>query len=253
MTTVRGPEKGRAEQLVISDDANQRFFVGLGWDPKDPPDSAVRLPKKPKGGAALFFYYLLSPLHFIRILFVALVKLIAVDMYTRNTSKSEDKLGRDEKSSTFDLDLCCYVLDAQMQEVCFIGPEGNAYIDPSKKVYHSGEDQSGFGGPDDEAISVETKGLPAQYHHFFFVVKSDSKYAFQDVRNPAIRLADGKLNENVLESTLTPPAHYNASGFVFCHVWRDGENWSFRNLDEYTGSDIEWPSFLATFIRAEAA
>ena len=51
MTTVRGPEKGRAEQLVISEDANQRFFVGLGWDPKDPPDSSVRLPKKPKGGA----------------------------------------------------------------------------------------------------------------------------------------------------------------------------------------------------------
>lgn len=253
MVTVRGPEKGKDAALVISQDAENRFFIGLGWDPKDPPDTSVKIPKKPKDGGSLVLYYLLWPFNFVRILFVSLIKLIAMDMYTRNTSKGDDKPGRDEKSRTFDLDLCCYIFDAALQPKGFVGPENDAYIDASKKVYHSGEDQSGFGGPDDEAISVQTKDLPEDYHHFFFVVKSDSQYAFQDVRNPAIRLADGKLNENILESTITPPAHYNASGFVFCHVWRDGAAWRYRNLDEYTGTDVNWDTLLPSFVKSAAA
>jgi len=253
MATVRGPQKGGEAELVISQDAENRFFVGLGWDPKDLPDAAVRLPEKPKGGVALAMYYLLWPLHFLRVFFVSLVKLIAMDMYTQSTSKGEDKPGRDDKSRTFDLDLGCYIFDEALQFKAYVGPENNAFIDESRKVYHSGEDQSGFGGPDDEVVSVETKSLPADYRHFFFVVKSDSRYGFQDVRNPSIRLADGKLNENMLESTITPPVHYNASGFAFCHVWHDGAGWRFRNLDEYAGADIDWPAFLPGLVKNASA
>lgn len=253
MATIRGPEKGKEAALVISQDGESRFFVGLGWDPKDLPDTSVNIPDKPKGGIALIGYFILWPFHFVRIFFVSLIKLIAMDMYTRMTSKDEDKPGRDEKSRTFDLDLCCYIFDADLQFKSFVGPENAAFIDASKKVYHSGEDQSGFGGPDDEAISVQMKDLPAEYHHLFFVVKSDSRYSFQDVRNPAIRLADGKLNENILESTIVPPAHYNASGFVFCHVWREGTGWRYRNLDEYTGTDVNWDTFLPSFVKSAAA
>jgi stress response protein SCP2 len=253
MATVRGPQKGGEAELTISQEAENRFFVGLGWDPKDMPDTSVKFPKKPKSGGGLLLYYLLWPIHFVRIFFVSLIKLVAVDMYTRNTSKNEDKPQRDDKSRTFDLDLGCYVFDAALQFKGYVGPEGDAFIDASKKIYHSGEDQSGFGGPDDEAVSVETKGMPDDYQHFFFVVKSDSQYGFQDVRNPSIRLADGKLNENILESTITPPVHYNASGFVFCHVWREGAGWRFRNLDEYTNADIDWQSFLPGLIKKAAA
>ena len=253
MVTVRGPQKGGKAELIISQEAENRFFVGLGWDPKDPPDTSVKLPKKPKSGGGLFLYYLLWPIHFVRVLFVSLVKLIAMDMYTQNTTKGDDKPGRDDKSRTFDLDLACYIFDAGFAFKGYVGPENDAFIDTSKKVYHSGEDQSGFGGPDDEAVSVQTKDLPADYHHFFFVVKSDSQYAFQDVRNPAIRLADGKMNENLLESTIAPPVHYNASGFVFCHVFRDGDGWGFANLDEYTGADIDWQTFLPSLIEKPAA
>jgi len=249
MATVRGPQKGADAVLTISQEAGNRFFVALGWDPKDLPDTTVTLPEKPRGGGRLLLYYFLLPLHFVRILFVSLVKLVAMDMYTQNTTKHEDKPGRENKSRTFDLDLGCYIFDEAFLFKAYVGPENDAFIDSSKKVYHSGEDQSGFGGPDDEAVSVETKGLPADYRHFFFVVKSDSRYGFQDVRNPAIRLADGKLNENLLESTIAPPVHYNASGFVFCHVWHDGAAWRFRNLDEYTGADIDWPGFLPDLVK----
>lgn len=249
MTTIKGLPKGKAEPLEISQGAARRFFVGLSWDPREMPRLSISVPDKPKEGeGSLAGYYLALPLHFLRILFLSVVKLVAMDKYISMTNKKEDKIGRDSDAPHYDLDLACLVFDADFNQLCYVGPENAAFIDASKKVYHSGEDQAGFGGPDDETVSVETAGLPENYHHFFFIVECDSKYSFEEIRNPAIRIADGKTNENMIESTITPPVHYNARGLVFCHVWREGEGFMLRNLEEYTGDNMDWPKFLRRFV-----
>jgi stress response protein SCP2 len=252
MPTIKGLPKGKAEPLHISEGAGRRFFVGLSWDPVLP-QKAKLMPSFPSGDPAaagegvlmllprllmLPFRYLLRPV-------------TEADARAKTQwSKSEDAKGRDKDSPHYDLDLACHVFDADFNPLVYVGPEDAAFIDASKKIYHSGEDQAGFGGPDDETVSVETVGLPENYHHFFFVVECDSKYSFGEIRNPAIRLADGKAHDgdNMIEATIVPPVHYNARGLVFCHVWREGDGFMLRNLEEYTGDNMDWPKFLRGFV-----
>lgn len=252
MPTVKGLPKGKAAPLTISQDAARRFVVGLSWDPKAPPKPKA-LPSFPSGDPAAMAVWVLLLLPRLVLLPFRMMfsPVIAADARAKEQwGKADDAAGRDKDSPHFDLDLACYVFDKDFNQLAYVGPENAAFIDASKKIYHSGEDQSGFGGPDDETISVETLGLPENYHHFFFVVECDSKFSLEEIRNPAIRLADGKTNENAIEATLTPPAHYNAHGFAFCHVWRDGDGFMLRNLEEYTGDNVDWPKLLSGFAAA---
>lgn len=250
MPTIKGLPKGKAEPLHISEGAGRRFFVGLSWDPILPKKSEM-LPSFPSGdpAAAGLWLALLLPRLLMMPFRVMFRPVIEADARAKTQwSKAEDKPGRDKDSPHYDLDLACLVFDADFNPLCYVGPENAAFIDASKKIYHSGEDQAGFGGPDDETVSVETAGLPENYHHFFFTVECDSKHSFGDIRNPAIRFADGKTNDNAIETTIVPPAHYNARGLVFCHVWREGDGFMLRNLEEYTGDDMDWPKFLRRFV-----
>lgn len=248
MVTYRGPQKGKAIPLDISPEAARRFVVGLSWDPAVEQALEVKLPYFPKGDiAGAMAWVLLAPLRLVQIGFRRLFRpVLEADMRARSQrGKAADAAGLDLDSTAFDLDLSCYVFDADFNYLTYVGPENAAFIDESRKIYHSGEDQAGFGGPDDETISVETRDLPLHYHHFFFVVECDSGHSFEEIRNPAVRLADGKTDENALESTIDPPAHYNARGFAFCHVWREGDGFMLRNLDEYAGDNTDWPKFLS--------
>lgn len=252
MPTVKGLPKGKAAPLTISQDAARRFLVGLSWDPKEP-EKPKLIPPFPSGDPAAMVPWLLLLLPRLVLLPFRLLfrPVTQADANAKaQWSKADDTRGRDKNSAHFDLDLACYVFDKDFKQLAYVGPDDAAFIDASKKVYHSGEDQGGFGGPDDETISVETQGLPENYHHFFFVVECDSKFSLEEIRNPAIRLADGKTNENAIETTLTPPAHLNAHGFAFCHVWREGEGFMVRNLEEYTGDNMDWPKFLSGFAAA---
>jgi stress response protein SCP2 len=250
MPTIKGLPKGKAAPLQVSEGAGRRFFVGLSWDPALP-KKAELLPSFPSGdpAAAGRWLALLLP-RLLALPFRALFRpVIEADARAKTQwGKAEDRRGRDRDSPHYDLDLACLVFDAGFNQLAYIGPEDAAFIDASRKIYHSGEDQAGFGGPDDETVSVETAALPEHYHHLFFVVECDNKYSFGEIRNPAIRLADGKSNDNVIEATITPPAHYNARGLAFCHVWREGDGFMLRNLEEYTGDDMDWPRFLRRFV-----
>lgn len=249
MPTNKGLPKGKTAPLEISAEGGRRFFVGLSWDPRDMPRLNISVPDKPKeGGWPMVRYILLWPYHLLRVAFLSIVKLVAMDMYVRMTSKAEDIKGRDKGAPHYDLDLACLVFDADFNQLAYVGPEDAAFIDASRKIYHSGEDQAGFGGPDDETVSVETAGLPENYRHFFFVVECDSKYSFEDIRNPFIRLADGKTNENMIETRIAPAVHLNAHGLVFCHVWREGDGFMVRHLHEFTGDNMDWPKFLRTLV-----
>ena len=249
MATVKGPRKGMTEELVISTVAPRRFLVGLSWNPPPAPRLDIKISDPPdkKDKLRLVFFYLMKPLDFIRVLFLSFFKLVAFDMYSRTLSKEQDAKGRDKQAEQHDLDLDCYIFDKNMVLKQVVGTEDDNFIDPSRKVYHSGENQSGMGGPDDEQVFVELHGIPDDYHHFFFTVKSDSRYSFEEINEPVVRLADSKTNDNLLENTINPPVHLNAHGYVFCHVFREGDGWKFRNIDEFTGDDVNWEKVLSSY------
>ena len=257
MPTISGPAKEVVTELKISQEGARRFVVGLNWTPRELPKLKVDIadaPAKDAAGTTKTLFFLMKPFDLVRILFLALVKLLTFGMYAAKSSRGEDKEGRDTEADQYDLDLDCYIFNADMLCKCVIGTEGDALmIEGSKKVYHSGDDQSGMSG---EQVCVETQGLPDDYRHFFFVVRSDCKYSLDQFKDPLIKLVDSKTEAVALQNTLIPSGELDvprAYNYAFCHVFRQGDKWMFRNLDLHMGDGVEWDMTLPALVRREAA
>lgn len=232
MATMTGPEKGSAAALPV--DGGGRFLAGLSWTPK-----AGAAPKKAAGIPALrdaegrydSFYFFKLPYHLARVLFHAAAQTFR---------------GRDRGGDPHDLDLFCYVFDRDMRLLHVVGPKNAELIDPAKKIYHSGENQTGREGGDAEQVFVETRGLPDAYHSMTFVVKSANSHSLADIPDATVRLADSATNTNRLLNTVAakamPPG--NAYGYVFCSLFRDAGGWSVRNIDSFAGRAVDWNLLL---------
>lgn len=237
--------RGETGRLLITHEGAMRFLVGLAWDaPAPPKDVKLAKPADEDDLAGRVTQLVLAPFEFIRVLVLAFVKLVRTGSYVETLRKQDDVKGRDKNAPQFDLDLDCYIFDDAMQLQTVISTEGDGLVDPSRKVYHTGDQQGGTGAGDAETIFVETHGLPAHYRHFFFVAKSDSKFSLKEFLNAVIRLADSKTNDNALQNSIAPSAALNEYNYVFCHVWREGEAWHFRNIAEYLGDDVQWEEHL---------
>lgn len=244
---MTAPGKGQSAELKITPEGARRFIVALSWDPPDLPGMKVRLAERQGDDAvSKTAHALFAPFEFVRVFFLSFFNLVTMDMFAKKIGKDGDAKGRDKTSEAHDLDLDCYIFDKDMNFRTLVGTEDDALIDPSRKVYHSGDDQGGMSGDDDEVVSVETNGLPEDYCHFYFVVKSDSKYDLSRFINPKIRLADGKSNENAL---LLPIGRDGAGigryNYVFCCVSRKDGGWAFQPIDEYLAEeDVAWETRL---------
>jgi stress response protein SCP2 len=230
MPTVTGPAKGVSATLSL--EGAGRLLVGLSWEPKESgpkPKSTVPALRDAQGHYDNFYLFKL-PVYLLRTLFDAVFHL-------HRAAAAPDP---------HDLDLFCYVFDPSMTLTHVIGPKNAELIDPSRKVYHSGENQTGKTASDAEQIFVETRGLPRDYHTFIFVVKSANSYTLGDIPDAAVRLADSATNTNRLQNTIAakamPPG--NTYGYVFCSMFREGDGWAVRNLDSFAGRAVDWNLLL---------
>ncbi|MEZ0261087.1 MAG: TerD family protein [Alphaproteobacteria bacterium] len=257
MPTLKGPRPGTPPvPFVISKEGAQRYLVGLSWDPREAPKLDVNVSKGPRKGSASsgILHALMMPFEFLRVLFLTIIKQITNDMHQATLKKDDDAEGRDVNANQYDLDLDCYIYDADFNLKTIVGVEDGELIDSSKRVYHSGDNQGGGGGGDDEKLFVETRGLPADYHHIYFVVKSDCKFSMAEFKNASIRLADSKTEVATLQNSLAPPEGMpKMFNYVFCRVSRDGEGWSFENIDEFTDDGVKWEEYLPTLPAIKAA
>ena len=230
--------KGPAQPLKIDPAGERRFVVGLSWGPTQFRKLRVHVPQlKDENGHYDVFYFFKLPFHLFRIFVLSLIRLGAPDLYRRGVDDGKDV----EDAGRYDLDLSCYVFDGHMNLKCVIGPEEGNYADASKKVYHSGDQIHGSAGASDvEQAFVETRGLPDDYVHFYFVVETDGRYSLSETPNATVRLACSRTNKNALLKTIAPPADSHAHGYVFAHVFRDGDNWSFRDVSEFAEFNAGW-------------
>ncbi len=252
MPTTKGPAQGATTVLKISNEGAKRFFVGLSWNPAGQVGQKIELAKGPdKDIISKIAHVLFAPFEFLRVGVLASSNLVVEAAAQSVRTKDDDMKGRDKKSAAYDLDLDCYIFGKDKNFLRLVGTEDAALIDPSKRIYHTGEDQGGSAGPDDEQVFVETKGLPEEYYHLYFVVKCDSKYHFAQYDTPHVRLVDSKSGESQLECNLGPvggdktdltgAGMYN---YLFCHVWREGDGWKFANVDRFLDENINWESDL---------
>jgi stress response protein SCP2 len=241
-----GPAKGKTASLQLTAEGTSRFLVGLSWAPKDGRKrKKIEVPHlRDENGHYDNLYFFKLPVYIGRVLVQGIVGLLPQKVAAPKADNAANPSAN--PADGHDLDLYCYIFDRNMQLYQVIGPMVGVLIDPSQKIYHSGENQQGKQGNDAEQIFVETRNLPPDYHNFIFVVKSANSNAMSDIPEGIIRLADSATNANALENHIAekdqPPA--NSFGYVFCCVTREGDQWAFRNIDSFTGRAVDWSLML---------
>ncbi|WP_344464165.1 TerD family protein [Kitasatospora kazusensis] len=132
-----------------------------------------------------------------------------------------------------DLDASCIAFDAQRNKVdtaWFM--KLNIF---NGAIAHSGDNLTGEGSGDDEAITVHLEGLPAEVCGLVFVVNSFSGQKFTDIKNAYCRLLDATSGQELVRFDLTQSEPH--TGVVMCKLVRQysGE-WVMTAIGEYVNS-----------------
>ncbi|WP_280716223.1 TerD family protein [Kitasatospora sp. MAP5-34] len=129
-----------------------------------------------------------------------------------------------------DLDASCIAFDAQRNKVetaWFM--KLNIF---NGAIAHSGDNLTGEGEGDDEAITVHLEGLPPQVCGLVFVVNSFSGQRFTEIKNAYCRLLDATSGQELVRFDLTRSEPH--TGVVMCKLVRQysGE-WVMTAIGEY--------------------
>lgn len=151
-----------------------------------------------------------------------------------------------------DLDLCCFVFDKNGGYIDFVGSMAQDSMDQTGAIYHSGDDATGEGGGDDETISCELANLPLA-EQIIFVTEIRSDHTFADIANPAMRIADGMTNKNLLEAQMGVGAPEGSKACIMAKIFRTPESptgWSVELIDQYSDlSDVsDWAKFVTKYL-----
>lgn len=136
----------------------------------------------------------------------------------------------------FDLDASCFMLDAQGKV-----PNDKAFIfynnlkSPCGAVEHTGDNLTGKGEGDDEAITVELNKLPSEIQKLAFAVTiheaETRKQNFGMVSGAFIRVVDRKNNQEIARFDLSEDASTNTA-MIFGEVYRHNAEWKFKAIGQ---------------------
>ncbi|MFA7276068.1 MAG: TerD family protein [Pseudobdellovibrionaceae bacterium] len=227
--------------LDISPEGARRLLVGLSWEPLLEPKLTTE--EKKSLWARLALTWKLMPGN--RGGYTGYAA-----KHQREWRKDEDKSSREKDYPHYDLDLLCLVFDNDKNLQVTIGPDPDILIDDLSTIYHSGENSTGSGGiADDEQIHIETASVPDSYQHFFFIVLSDCKFDLGEIDSLKIRIADSKTEKNFLTLDIMPPEHTALkTGYLFAHIFRDGDNWKALPIEQFDAFEADWPALCASLI-----
>ncbi|SHH46697.1 tellurium resistance protein TerD [Jatrophihabitans endophyticus] len=154
-------------------------------------------------------------------------------------------LGWDARTTTgddFDLDASAILLDAGGKVVSdkhFVF--FNNLASPEGSVQHTGDNLTGEGEGDDEAIKVNLPAVPAEVDKIVFPVTiyegEARRQGFGQVRNAFIRIVDEANNGEVARYDLTEDAS-NETAMVFGELYRNNNEWKFRAVGQGYSSGL---------------
>ncbi len=129
-----------------------------------------------------------------------------------------------------DLDASCIAFDAQRKKIETAWFMKLSIFDGA--IAHSGDNLTGEGAGDDEAITVHLEGLPAEVCGLVFVVNSFSGQKFTDIKNAYCRLVDAGSGQELVRFELAQTEPH--TGVAMCKLVRQfsGE-WVMTALGEY--------------------
>ncbi len=155
-------------------------------------------------------------------------------------------LGWDIRSTTgtdFDLDASAIALASSgkaLSDQHFIF--FNNLASPDGSIQHTGDNLTGEGEGDDEAINVNLGIMPADIDKVVFPVSiydADSRgQSFGQVRNAFIRVVNQADNTELARYDLTEDAS-TETAMVFGELYRNGQEWKFRAVGQGYASGLK--------------
>ncbi|GCE01230.1 MULTISPECIES: TerD family protein [Embleya] len=154
-------------------------------------------------------------------------------------------LGWDVRTTTgtdFDLDASAILLNGSGQ-----APSDGHFVffnnlkSPDGSVEHTGDNLTGEGEGDDEAIKVNLAGVPADVERIVFPVSiydaETRQQSFGQVRNAFIRIVNQADNKELARYDLTEDAS-TETAMVFGELYRNGAEWKFRAVGQGYASGL---------------
>ena len=148
-------------------------------------------------------------------------------------------LGWDARSTDgteFDLDASAFLLKADGKvraDSDFIFYNQLKSVDGS--VEHTGDNRTGEGDGDDEAIKVDLSKIPADIDKIMFTVTIHEaearRQSFGQVRNAFIRIVNQDTNVEVGRYDLDEDAS-TETAMIFAELYRHGTEWKFRAVGQ---------------------
>ena len=148
-------------------------------------------------------------------------------------------LGWDTRSTDgvdFDLDASAFLLKADGKvraDSDFIFYNQLKSVDGS--VEHTGDNRTGEGDGDDEAIKVDLSKVPADIDKIAFTVTiheaETRRQSFGQVRNAFIRIVNQDSNVEVARYDLAEDAS-TETAMIFAELYRHGTEWKFRAVGQ---------------------
>ncbi|MFQ1003890.1 TerD family protein [Modestobacter sp. SSW1-42] len=130
------------------------------------------------------------------------------------------------KAQSVDLDASALLLDASGNLVDQVWFRQLRSSDGS--VLHTGDNRTGAGDGDDEAIQVDLSRVPASVTNVVFTVNSFTGQDFSSIANAFCRLIDETTETEIARYELTGSGSHNAQ--IMARVTRDGAGWSMTAL-----------------------
>lgn len=138
--------------------------------------------------------------------------------------------------SPFDLDASCFMLTAEGKVP---GDEGFIFYNQPKSpcggVEHTGDNRTGEGDGDDEAIKIELAKIPASVAKLVFTVTIHEAEArnqnFGMVSSAFIRVVNRAGNAEIARFDLSEDASTNTA-MIFGEMYRHNTEWKFRAVGQ---------------------
>ena len=154
-------------------------------------------------------------------------------------------LGWDARTTTgkdFDLDASAIMVTAEgkvLSDSHFIF--FNNMKSPEGSVEHTGDNTTGEGDGDDEAIKVDLSAVPADVAKVVFPVSiyeaEQRTQSFGQVRNAFIRVVNQAGGAEIARYDLTEDAS-SETAMVFGELYRNGAEWKFRAVGQGYASGL---------------
>jgi tellurium resistance protein TerD len=175
-----------------------------------------------------------------------IIKTINLNEEDRTVKQLRIAAGWDLKQfdgENIDVDLSCFLLnkdDKTREDSDFVFYNNLKSADMS--VRHQGDNRTGMGEGDDEAIIVDIAALPYDIYKIVLAVSiymaDERDHTFKQVENAFVRVVNEETDKELARDDMSE-SFGDATAMKFCEIERIGTDWHLRTIKEPTPGGLK--------------